>query len=194
MTYLGEQVGNWFSLDTASAIRRSGVITQEVAQASRTRFVELEFTLGLFVVVQVRHELLLDAFGEDYFDNPQKEKALHWMIYEDPRNGLNIEERGQVTNLIQRFSLVSFYFQTSAQQPWASCNPPAENQLDTCYYGNPPREIISTRWLTAVHECQWMGVGCTRGTKYVTRLEICECKEELLLMSRMAENLTPSFL
>ena len=42
--------------------------------------------------LQIR-KTILDAFGEDYFDNPQKERALHWMMYEDPRNGLNIEEK-----------------------------------------------------------------------------------------------------
>lgn len=120
---------------------------------------------------------IMDAFGKEYFDNPQKEKALHWIVYEDPRNAISVkEEDRKETNLIQRFSLVSFYFQTSAQQPWKICSPPTGKQRDTCYYPQTwlasSKDFIGTRWLTAANECQWMGVTCARGTKHVTELSI----------------------
>lgn len=121
---------------------------------------------------------IVDAFGDAYFDNPQKAKALHWVIHEDQING-NIGIREQVhflTNLVQRFSLVAFYFQTTAKQPWAYCNPPVGKQSDTCYYKEPEarvnQEKIGTRWLTATHECQWMGVICDAETKSITRISI----------------------
>lgn len=125
-------------------------------------------------------QTIVDAFGEDYFDNPQKNKALHWIVYQDPRNHLGVKEKGHHNDLIQRFLLVSFYFQTSYQQPWASCNPPVGKQSDTCFYKvfyadakyHPPQDNIGTRWLTATHECEWMGVSCAGGARKVTQMDI----------------------
>lgn len=123
-------------------------------------------------------QTIVEAFGDSYFDNPQKEKALHWIIHEDPRNG-DVGVRGQghhQTNLVQRFSLVAFYFQTTTKHPWRFCNPPVGKQSDTCYYNtlwsSAHRDTISNRWLSAADECQWMGVTCDTGTKTVTEIVI----------------------
>lgn len=116
---------------------------------------------------------IMDAFGKDYFDNIQKEKALRWILYEDPRNELSATDDG--SSLIQRFSLVSFYFQTSAHRPWIFCNPPAGLQSETCYHRTDPSQASGargTRWLTAAHECKWMGVFCAGRNMRVTEVTI----------------------
>lgn len=121
-------------------------------------------------------ESIMDTFGKGYFDNTLKEKALHWIVYEDPRHALSVKETGHHSNLIQRFALVSLHFQTSSQQPWAYCNPPVGTQSDTCYYNANPNsrgkevEAIAKRWLTSAHECEWMGVGCSE--RSVTQLSL----------------------
>lgn len=119
---------------------------------------------------------IMDAFGEAYFDNMQKEKALHWIMHEDPRTVLNTKETGQAPKLLQIFLLAFFCFQTSAQGPWTCCNPPLDAQSDTCYFADRShlREQIDTQWLSAAHECQWIGVPCEGRSRTVTELDICE--------------------
>ena len=132
------------------------------------------------------------AFGSHYFDNnKEREKALHWMVYEDPLEELTVKEDGGATanRFIQRFILVSFYFQSSFQNPWTNCNPPLDAQSSTCYHApkfaallkNKQREEVGTRWLSATHECEWMGVFCGAGSKLVTDINMS--MYQLLLFS-----------
>lgn len=125
---------------------------------------------------QIIKQTIIDAFGEEYFDNSQKEKALHWLIYDDPRNDVLFvrEHTPHQVNLVQRFSMAAIYFQTSVQQPWAYCNPPVGEQSQTCYYRQTQtnKEIMGTRWLARAPECQWMGVSCDARTRAVTEMQL----------------------
>lgn len=124
--------------------------------------------------------IIEDFFGSNYFDSKQKEKALHWVVYTDPSQGLQTKQDSEANtnNLLQRFILVSFYFQTSSQSPWPYCGPPVEGQSDLCYYdveypgSRQGENYASTRWLSAAHECQWMGIQCQRGLKTVSEVSL----------------------
>ncbi|CAB9496641.1 leucine Rich Repeat [Seminavis robusta] len=72
-------------------------------------------------------------------------------------------------NLVQRFLLVLFYYQTTRHQPWHECNPPPATQGSAtsglCYKphylsGETSNNIWGDWWLSASHECQWAGITC----------------------------------
>lgn len=126
-------------------------------------------------------EIVEGAFGSDYFDTEQKEKALYWVSYEDPLQDLQVKQdlETNTNGLLQRFSLVSFYFQTSFQNPWPYCSPPMTGQSDLCYFTTDwepgrPKEYTGTRWLSGAHECNWMGIECTRDSKLVTEINFAQ--------------------
>ena len=68
-----------------------------------------------------RQQLRIDV--GDIVDDPASAQyaALQWMIYDDPHN-LAVT----AANLLQRFLVVSFYFETTnnGERRWRSCNPP----------------------------------------------------------------------
>lgn len=93
-------------------------------------------------------------------------KARDWILYEDP---MELNEFSE--NLIQRYTLAFFYFQTSQQGNWTSCNPPVEGEDYTCEYIDSvrqednswvpvPREEPEVRWLSERHECEWAEIQC----------------------------------
>ncbi|CAB9505207.1 leucine Rich Repeat [Seminavis robusta] len=95
-----------------------------------------------------------------------RQKAFDWIVNQDP-----MQLTYDAPNLVQRFLLVLFYFQTTRHKPWRECNPTATGQESSSVTSNfcyePDRfsgEITSTiwgeRWLSASHECQWAGVTC----------------------------------
>jgi hypothetical protein len=71
-------------------------------------------------------------------------------------------------NLIQRFLLAAFYFETHILGDWRSCNRPSEeNPEDTCSFQKIvsilPLEfegVPAIRWLSSEHECKWAGISC----------------------------------
>lgn len=98
-------------------------------------------------------------------------KALLWIIQHDP-----IQLEANAYNLIQRYALVTFYYSTTRDGPWARCNPPKEVGLDYCRHedlGNGDK-IYRSRWLSGTHECDWMGITCesfgSNGEDVVIRL------------------------
>lgn len=90
-------------------------------------------------------------------------QALEWIILEDPMQLLPED-----SNLIQRFLLAAFYFQTHAEGEWLSCNKQKETDPDeSCsyqklisVYPSEYRGIAWFRWLSSKHECMWAGVFC----------------------------------
>ncbi|CAB9506035.1 leucine Rich Repeat [Seminavis robusta] len=112
------------------------------------------------IAVSVGSSKLNDASTPHY-------KALQWLLYEDP-----LQLPRSATNLIQRYALALFYFQTSEHGPWRSCNPPKlENETHSCDFLRlmwifPELEfdvVPSNRWLSRVHECDWAGIICEEG-------------------------------
>lgn len=179
--------GNSQSLrDTSSWTLRKSIALSGlcllVCAATVLALIFLRIQISLSDPAEPRHKHVKAAieqvFGQDYFDAEPKEKALHWIVYNDPLQHLAAKQDHEeaVSSLIQRFLLVAFYFQTSAQQPWNYCNPPKGRETDLCYYQNPgsPTGWLThaTRWLTATHECRWMGVECEGGSERVSAVRI----------------------
>lgn len=110
-------------------------------------------------------EQLIQIIGESNLavDGSPEAQAARWMIHEDP---LQLSSKGG--NLKQRFLLVLFYFSTTAQRRWRSCNQPVGNETADCVYDKmtkiyPERNYIqlpAIRWLSEKSECEWFGVFC----------------------------------
>jgi hypothetical protein len=127
-------------------------------------------------------ERIMETFGGSYFqveDDYLREarlQALDWILNSDP---MQLELDAE--NLIQRFILAVFYYQTTRYQPWNDCNPPENDQVDTCYYTpmflleSSPDPMVGNRWLSKLHECFWAGIGCFGGSsKNVTEIILGE--------------------
>jgi hypothetical protein len=109
------------------------------------------------------------AVGSDKLYNTSSPyyEAMEWILFEDSR-ALGPTD----TNLLQRYILATFYFDTHQQSEWLSCNRPIEenSEDDTCEHmllsgitAEGPTEftkVPSNRWLGAAEECTWAGVSC----------------------------------
>ena len=91
-------------------------------------------------------------------------KALQWILHKDP-----LQLPKSATNLIQRYILVLFYFLTTKNGPWRTCNPATlENETHICDFQTLrwvfPELAFDTvqkqRWLSPAHECDWAGIVC----------------------------------
>jgi len=130
------------------------------APSGRERLVEARIRGAIF-----REESLVDAPDSPY------EKALVWISREDPSR----LEPG-AANLLQRCAAAYFYYSTTQDGPWRTCNPPPPSVVDGvddpddtamsltstyCSYATPGGVTIpSVRWLSNVTECDWLGIGC----------------------------------
>jgi hypothetical protein len=103
--------------------------------------------------------------GTEKLESPESPyaKALDWMIRQDPMELVP----GVDSNLVQRYIMAYFYYATTANGPWRSCNPAVGNELEFCYLIKVP----AIRWLGSVHECQFAGVACNDKMQ-VIRLEL----------------------
>ncbi|CAB9501690.1 leucine Rich Repeat [Seminavis robusta] len=89
-------------------------------------------------------------------------KALQWLVTED-----TLDLNASSGNLLQRFLMAYFYFHTSQEGRWVSCNPARgrENHFCSYRYVKPFDEEYDEspwhiRWLSGEHECEWAGVYC----------------------------------
>ncbi|CAB9500187.1 LRR receptor-like serine threonine-protein kinase [Seminavis robusta] len=144
--------------------------------------------------------VLTEMLGDGYFDQvvgesdddldadlshvfvETRQRAFDWIVNHDP-----MQLGFDAPNLVQRFVLVLFYYQTTRHTPWRECNPTVTGQesasVNFCY--EPDRfsgEITSTiwgnQWLSDSHECQWAGVTC----------ETVESKEKIVVGIHIARN------
>ncbi|CAB9518621.1 leucine Rich Repeat [Seminavis robusta] len=102
-----------------------------------------------------------DSEIDDEFMLETRHKAFDWIVNQDP-----IQLEYNSPNLVQRFLVVLFYYQTTRHQRWKECNPPATPQGSAfCYEpdivtGESTSYIWGDQWLSASHECKWGGVTC----------------------------------
>ena len=105
----------------------------------------------------LEHEIFVGASKFDNVDSPHY-KALDWILHKDA-----MQLTTEAENLFQRYTLALFYFRTSVEIPWLSCNPPTENQTAQCSHQRPivfwpemvyEEEPGSIRWLSDKHECE----------------------------------------
>lgn len=133
--------------------------------------------------------VVTSVVGEEVLQDPASPyaKALAWILDEDPffLSSSSPEEPGNVrwrslmesdvqqqqdeAALLQRFIMVYFYFVTTVEKPWRSCNPPIATlgRTDQCAFEGlvSIRPILYTqeqaiRWLSNNRECEWAGVLC----------------------------------
>lgn len=117
--------------------------------------------------VAVKQELTKTLGSKiDKPDTPYR-TALDWILYKDP---MQLDEFAN--NLVQRYILAYFYYETSQHGPWVSCNPPVGPGANTsCIYYDAnrddnnnlyyvPRNGTYTRWLSPTDECQWANIQC----------------------------------
>ena len=107
---------------------------------------------------------LISVVGETSIDdsNSPHAKAGEWLINQDPQ-----ELAPEADNLIQRYLLAVFYFATTENKPWLSCNKPSDGEplcnftkLTQVFPEIEYENITWTRWLSDSHECEWAGVFC----------------------------------
>ena len=146
----------FFALVAAAVGAVIGVVVKDnsKSESSSTSYRE---TLGI-------KERIQRLVGIEELDDPESPyaKALEWITHDDP-----FEVVPDSPNFIQRYICVYFYFATTIEGPWRSCNPPGEGDPDFCAFSklanvDPPayREFSWTRWLTGRHECAWAGLAC----------------------------------
>ena len=114
-------------------------------------------TSSRYMLIQDFQQEIEAVLGADYFEEAHplfalRDQALHWIVNSDPLQ-LDVE----ATNLLQRFILTVFQYQTSQEKEWAACHP-QEGGIDTCYHAGTDQ--IAIRWLSQTHECQWAGIRC----------------------------------
>lgn len=124
--------------------------------------------------VRTRETIITSFLAQEFSSSVRVEgtayaRAKDWIVFEDLmqlRVGVNSNQ------LKQRFALAVFYFSTTRNEPWRSCNAPypAENN-STCTYLQPARspdglslvynEVPNMiRWLSEHSECAWYGIVC----------------------------------
>ncbi|CAB9496615.1 Leucine Rich Repeat [Seminavis robusta] len=111
-----------------------------------------------------------------------RQRAFDWIVNQDP-----MQLEYDSPNLVQRFLLVLFYYQTTRHQPWKVCNPAAIPQGSAssgfCYKahhvsGEITTDIWGDQWLSASHECKWAGVIC--GTVQSEETTVAELRLALI--------------
>ncbi|CAB9525634.1 Leucine rich repeat N-terminal domain [Seminavis robusta] len=100
------------------------------------------------------------VLGHIYFDGSTDntephQKALKWIIHQDPR-----QLPPDSNHLLQRFVLTQFYFSTSQASPWKFCGAASGAQTDVCQERHLSNQFFSERWLSGVPECRWAGCSC----------------------------------
>lgn len=91
-------------------------------------------------------------------------KAMHWMVYED-----------LLEPSTQRYLLAAFYFFASQNEEWETCSYTTYGDVPCMHktYNknkNGFDEEPASRWLSAVDECTWAGVGCHGGGGSIKRI------------------------
>lgn len=110
-------------------------------------------------------ETLQLAVGSEKLYNPSSPyyEGMQWILHKDPMQLDPTDE-----NLLQRYLLATFYFETHQLGDWRSCNHQGEDDPDdTCDFlkivGISPlafEGIPGIRWLSDNHECSWAGIFC----------------------------------
>ncbi|CAB9511228.1 leucine Rich Repeat [Seminavis robusta] len=112
------------------------------------------------------------VLGTTYFDGSTDstephQKALNWIIHQDPR-----QLPPDSNHLLQRFILTQFYYSTSQASPWKFCGAATGAQTDEFYFQFLGRESLTERWLSGVPECRWAGCDCSGDTENITGIHI----------------------
>ena len=136
-------------------------------------------------------------------------KALQWIIYDDQLQLTPLNE-----TFVQRYILSYFYFATTEDGEWLSCNPyNATNEEANLVEGQAVDEeakaacrfeklialepteyntVNSARWLSSKPECQWAGIECD-ATNQVRSIILSKSFRRMLCVTRFRSRLTERF-
>ncbi|KAL7580253.1 hypothetical protein ACA910_012990 [Epithemia clementina (nom. ined.)] len=148
----------FFALVAAAVGAVIGVVLSENSKSDSTgETVPYRETLG----IKDRVQRLVGIEELSSPDSPYS-KALTWITHND-----TMQVVPESPNFVQRYVLAYFYFATTENGEWKSCNPPEPGAPDFCSYAKLTSveplaytEISWTRWLTGRHECAWAGITC----------------------------------
>jgi hypothetical protein len=111
----------------------------------------------------IRDQLEL-VVGSDKLNDPSTPhyQAMEWIIHED-----KLQLAADNPNLVQRYLLVLFYFQTTQSGDWISCGRGSDDEDSFCLWQKLiavfPHEYLGVpwiRWLSDESECAWAGILC----------------------------------
>lgn len=119
------------------------------------------FREGLGIRAQIER-----VVGQELLEDPDSpySRAMDWITYDDP-----MQLSPQDPNFVQRYTAAYFYFATTVDGPWRSCNPPEDpwSAETFCWFSSlsaifPLRftDYPSNAWLSNITECEWAGVTC----------------------------------
>jgi len=131
------------------------------------------FREGIGIAEQIERLVGSDVLKDE---NSAYSKALDWITFEDPME-VTVED----FNFLQRYIVAYFWYATTAESPWLSCNPPTGDETKSCFY----QKLVSSfplqydpvpwiRWLSESNECQWAGVVCD-DLDQIRAIEISKC-------------------
>jgi hypothetical protein len=107
--------------------------------------------------------LLLGEKSPQLLESPASPyaQALDWIMHKDPMALVPAED----ANFFQRYITAYLYYATTVKGPWRSCNPAVGDETEFCHLSFPDERyddnrIPAIRWLSAVHECNFMGITC----------------------------------
>eukprot|EP00586_Coscinodiscus_wailesii_P002531 CAMPEP_0172485098 /NCGR_PEP_ID=MMETSP1066-20121228/12910_1 /TAXON_ID=671091 /ORGANISM="Coscinodiscus wailesii, Strain CCMP2513" /LENGTH=723 /DNA_ID=CAMNT_0013250067 /DNA_START=40 /DNA_END=2211 /DNA_ORIENTATION=- len=112
-------------------------------------------------------------------------RAYQWLLNED-RLGLT----GDESHFLQRYILASLYFATNGDV-WKECGGRSSSSSSLrsgTFCGN---DVYSSRFLSAVEECQWYGITCAKSTGEVVDLSENEVVEIILTDNNLRGTIPP---
>ena len=115
-------------------------------------------------------EVLLDSKS----DSPYR-KALEWITFQD---------QGSLDRpiILQRFWAAYFYYATTVQHNWTSCNPPQDDESISCSFvfldegytiPHIGESVRAFRWLSNATECSWAGIACD-ALGQINKITLCK--------------------
>lgn len=117
--------------------------------------------------------------GGELLEDPESPyaRALEWITFDDP-----MQMMPEHPSFIQRYVAAYFYFATSEDGPWRSCNPPEDpwsgetkcsfSKLSSVFpLGFTP--IPWNAWLSKISECEWAGIMCDEHGQ-VRTIDLCK--------------------
>mmetsp|Transcript_10053 Transcript_10053/g.28584 ORF Transcript_10053/g.28584 Transcript_10053/m.28584 type:complete len:1102 (+) Transcript_10053:561-3866(+) len=122
-------------------------------------------------------------------DGTPEQAAANWILFDDPalmddsNNTTTRRYLQQTTTInIQRFLLAYFYFATSQNGPWRSCNNPSTTTSSSCRFSKLTgihddgtlmfTSMEGIAWLSEMNECEWMGIQCNGENSTVSEISL----------------------
>jgi len=150
------------------------IITEPPTSApSQSPTTSLESKYLTFFASVLKNDKVLEAGTPHY-------SAAQWIMKDDP-----MKLSPSAPNLLQRFMMAFLWFHTTknGEEKWRSCNPPEEDEDNTCVFdqftiAGDDTEYYEplegrVRWLSGEDECFWVGVQC-EGSPTVLGFSLCK--------------------